>query len=669
MDFLKQSVNLPAFKAVKNEICKNHTLMTIEHIFQGSPWALNMFDSSTKIPEGVLMGTIAHLGNFDECLGVNVNEDWGSFKGQHCMASVTRNMSGFVREVKSWTFRWAVCIPSSCSAADLKDFLTTAYHFNINVNPLECHTQGSRSFLPLDWLAIAILGFFGLLCILSTGYDIAVTDLRNRREGLLIFSWYMNGKRLMSTKSSGSILECLHGIRFLSIIWIVFGHVICIAVTSPQVNMLNYERKMRDWGHVAVPGALFAVDSFLLVSGTLLCYTFMKTSKDVNFNLPLYILYRYMRTTPLMAVLILVYTSLILHLGSGPMWDSYFHSTHVDICKRNWWTAIFHIQNYVHPTEMCIVETWYLSVDMQLYLCSFLLLLPLCKKPKTGLILLEVVTAGSLISCFLELCLNNEVISLFNDVPSYSYAHTRAAPWFIGMNLGYYLFHTIQLRKDIAAGRRSGLSKKVVGVGWLLAFVCLAAPIFIQHQFVQEDFIPSRLETAFFKTLSKPIWSLGISWIIFACVSGYGGPVNAFLSWKFFHPLSRLTYSIYLLHLFIIRIHLISTKTPSHADDLSEVSILFSTMVFTILLAIPASLTFEFPLSALLRLLSGYWITQKKWAQHEVSSASQQDDKTDNGAPHCVVIPGSSISHDMNTPMKHPSNLILDGNSIHNGMQ
>jgi hypothetical protein len=65
--------------------------------------------------------------------------------------------------------------------------------------------------------------------------------------------------------------------------------------------------------------------------------------------------------------------------------------------------------------------------------------------------------------------------------------------------------------------------QKVVGAGWLLAVVCLAAPVFVQHQFVQEDFTPSRLEAAFFKTLSKPIWSLGISWIIFACVSGYGG--------------------------------------------------------------------------------------------------------------------------------------------------
>jgi hypothetical protein len=43
---------------------------------------------------------------------------------------------------------------------------------------------------------------------------------------------------------------------------------------------------------------------------------------------------------------------------------------------------------------------------------------------------------------------------------------------------------------------------------------------------------------------------------------------------------------------------------------------------------------------------------------------------TNNGPSHCVVTPGSSISDDLNTPMKYPSNLnILEGNYIQNGMQ
>jgi hypothetical protein len=67
-----------------------------------------VFDSSTKIPEGLLVGNTVHLGNFDECLEVNVNEDWGSFKGQHCMASVTMNVDGFVKEV------WYSSVALSC---------------------------------------------------------------------------------------------------------------------------------------------------------------------------------------------------------------------------------------------------------------------------------------------------------------------------------------------------------------------------------------------------------------------------------------------------------------------------------------------------------------------------------------------------------------------------
>jgi hypothetical protein len=66
----------------------------------------------------------------------------------------------------------------------------------------------------------------------------------NRKEGLLIFSWYTNGKRLMSTKSSSGTFECLHGIRFLSITWIAIGHVLSIAVFIPQINIIDYGREV-----------------------------------------------------------------------------------------------------------------------------------------------------------------------------------------------------------------------------------------------------------------------------------------------------------------------------------------------------------------------------------------------------------------------------------------
>jgi hypothetical protein len=69
-----------------------------------------------------------------------------------------------------------------------------------------------------------------------------------------------------------------------------------------------------------------------------------------------------------MAVLILIYTSLILHFGSGPLWDSYIHSVHTDTCKKNWWTAIFHIQNYVYPTEMVRIRMYVSQTDWLLHI-------------------------------------------------------------------------------------------------------------------------------------------------------------------------------------------------------------------------------------------------------------------------------------------------------------
>lgn len=46
---------------------------------------------------------------------------------------------------------------------------------------------------------------------------------------------------------------------------------------------------------------------------------------------------------------------------------------------------------------MCLGYTWYLAVDMQLFLISPLILIPLIKKPKIGLSLLGFLIIASMI--------------------------------------------------------------------------------------------------------------------------------------------------------------------------------------------------------------------------------------------------------------------------------
>jgi hypothetical protein len=64
--------------------------------------------------------------------------------------------------------------------------------------------------------------------------------------------------------------------------------------------------------------------------------------------------------------------------------------------------------------------------------------------------------------------------------------------------------------------------QKVLGAGWLLAGVCLATPILVNHKLFR-DYNPGSIEFAIFGMLARLTWPLGISWVIFVCVSGYGG--------------------------------------------------------------------------------------------------------------------------------------------------
>jgi hypothetical protein len=41
---------------------------------------------------------------------------------------------------------------------------------------------------------------------------------------LVCFSIYSNGKKLLSTKKTAGTIDCVNGIRLLSMFWVVVGH-------------------------------------------------------------------------------------------------------------------------------------------------------------------------------------------------------------------------------------------------------------------------------------------------------------------------------------------------------------------------------------------------------------------------------------------------------------
>ena len=97
---------------------------------------------------------------------------------------------------------------------------------------------------------------------------------------LLSFSAYTNGVALMKTDGTGSgHLDCLNGIRFLSMTWVVVGHSFISAFTMVIRNQLTMFAKLtgaQGLAFEAILNALPSVDTFFLMSGALTAYIFFK---------------------------------------------------------------------------------------------------------------------------------------------------------------------------------------------------------------------------------------------------------------------------------------------------------------------------------------------------------------------------------------------------------
>nr|CAH7737193.1 unnamed protein product [Callosobruchus chinensis] len=167
---------------------------------------------------------------------------------------------------------------------------------------------------------------------------------------LLVYSVYSNGKKILETKPSE--LSCVNGIKFFSMVWVVYGHTFCAYAAGPLVNVLDAIAYIDTLKAMIVHAGVFAVDTFFCLSGLLLTYTFMKTVNKLNkFNLLSFYLHRYLRLTPALIILIFSTTTILEYLGSGPRWDmgvQYWKRP----CTERWWSSLLYIQNYFDMGSM-----------------------------------------------------------------------------------------------------------------------------------------------------------------------------------------------------------------------------------------------------------------------------------------------------------------------------
>ena len=62
-----------------------------------------------------------------------------------------------------------------------------------------------------------------------------------------------------------------------------------------------------------------------------------------------YTRYFFFRLTPAYGLIMLLLSTILLHMGSGPLWA--FMDREAEKCEAYWWTNLLYINNFIHADE------------------------------------------------------------------------------------------------------------------------------------------------------------------------------------------------------------------------------------------------------------------------------------------------------------------------------
>ncbi|KAM3956529.1 nose resistant to fluoxetine protein 6-like [Aphomia sociella] len=504
---------------------------------------------------------------------------------------------------------FALCIPKVCSTREAIDYIQERVPIlNLQHSEYFCRLPNDKPLSPADIVAITIFSIIGILIVISTTYDCYCVFVLESDANILYrsFSVYTNTRRFLTFNSNPGALECLDGIRAISMCWVVVGHTYSMTLLGFIHNLEETLAWLRKFSSTWVNAAPLTVDTFFLLSGLLAVYTTVGKISRGRFIRSIHLFYinRLLRMFPLLATVILLQASVFNHISDGPFWQNMALAT--ENCRQYWWSALLHVQNYVNTLQVCLTHTWYLSVDMQLYFVCPIIMVLLFGNKKIACGALCCILLLALVSSSLYSFLYNFSAALahpgrlgeFSDYVKYYYINTlaRAPPFFVGMIFGYLL----HLWRD----RNIRISKINVTLLWSLSFAMMAFCVFSIYPVMQLEHDAQILDNIL-NAYMRTIWACGLGWLIFACVKGYGGPINWFLSLQMWKLPARLSYAMYLIHFPIIITangSWLKTHYFTNGDNLYR---FMADFWYTFLAAFVLCIAIDAPFSTLQKLLLG----------------------------------------------------------------
>lgn len=391
--------------------------------------------------------------------------------------------------------------------------------------------------------------------------------------------WSLKNNAQSLYQQSEGIFPLINGLRFFSFVWILIFHTLYIYGLIHGKDVLFGITEDASFYLWWIWNADKAVDLFFVISGFLIgLILFRELDKEGDIKLKRFYLRRYLRLTPLYAVIVFLYWS------SGAK-------------NHEWvWTNIFYINNFLPVDKMALHWTWSLAVEEQFYLLLPLLLMFIFKmagrpfiKVLLGLLAISFLIRFGVLYWFPELwnagyrdMLSDKVTSDVFYPRLYDNLITRYGPFVCGVLSAYaYYFHRAALKLWLSRNRALAFSINLFALLTVLFFTCF--PVLLSR------FEQSGTGLKLYLVFHRSLFSAGVAWFMLSAFLN----LNHFtwlekvLSLKIWQPFSQLTYSMYLIHFMVIFIIIKSVEFKlSSIENISETALLWGTIGVTSLISL-----------------------------------------------------------------------------------
>ncbi|KAL4710106.1 hypothetical protein ACJJTC_016508 [Scirpophaga incertulas] len=284
----------------------------------------------------------------------------------------------------------------------------------------------------------ALLATLLAFAALSTLLDLTLAD-HTKKKVRWALAWSVpGGWRALRAAPPAGALAALDGLRVLGMLCFIVEHVCWLNTRAYIADTRPLEQMRYDTDAILVSNSTLLVQAFFLMSSFLLASKLLRQNDlKVLPTVADTLLNRFVRMTPTYMIVVWFAASWWERLGSGALWVPLV-SAEAAVCRRKWWAHLLYLNNLVYPDDKCLIQTWYLAADMQLYVAALVLTLALrrCQRPLPVLVavlLLALVALGAL-------CLHEGLLpaTLLHrpEVVRAQYAGSRSFNWVYQSPLG-----------------------------------------------------------------------------------------------------------------------------------------------------------------------------------------------------------------------------------------